>query len=157
MQKVVLVVVIPSQRCVRVSGLSANAVVADRIIRIEPGLWEYTHTLEIPGLLAPTTTPKTECVTDDDAQRNLSDLLAELSTGGNCDINNLKDNLNTAKLDLTCKPEIGSMTISADGQVAVRYGRTKITASATGLISVGEMDMVVNASGEANRIGRCED
>lgn len=139
------------------SGVSAHGVAADRIIRVEPGLWEYTHSLEIPNVLAPITTPKTECITADEAQRNLSDLLSELTTGGNCAVSNLKDNLNTIKLELSCTPDVSGLDIKAGGEVEIRYGRTKITGSASGLISVGDTDMSFDAMGEATRIGRCAD
>ncbi len=136
-------------------SLSAGSLSADRIITVEPGLWEYTHTLEIPGLLDPISSPKTECISPDEAQQSLYDLLRELSDDAGCTVTNLKDNLNTVKFDLACSADFESMSLQANGHLAFRYGRTAITGSATGSISIGEAEMTVNASGAANRIGRC--
>lgn len=137
-------------------GFGTQAAATDRIVRFEPGLWEYTHTLEIPGLLSPTSTPKTECISADDATLNLAELLSELATNGKCEIDNVKDTLNTVELDLACKPEIGTTVVNAGGHVAFRYGRTKITGHATGKISAGASELFVDARGEARRIGRCQ-
>lgn len=137
--------------------LSANSAAADRTIQVEPGLWEYTHTLEIPGLLSPITRPKTECVSAGDARRNLSDLLGGLSGEAGCTISNLKDNLNTVKFDMTCSPNLGSKSLHTDGHLEFRYGRTAISGSATGVISIGGAEIAVNALGYAQRIGRCNE
>lgn len=137
-------------------GLISSPAVADRVISVEHGLWEYTHTLEIPGLLAPITTPKTECISPDDAQQSLSDLLGRLSGDAGCQVSNLKDNLSSVTFDLACNPNLASMSFRSNGQLAFRYGRTRITGNATGSISIGGVEMPVNASGEARRIGRCK-
>ncbi|MEP2503129.1 MAG: DUF3617 family protein [Paracoccaceae bacterium] len=134
----------------------AGAAVAERVITVEPGLWEYTHSLMIPGLLQPSAGPKTECITPKDATRRLSDLLEELSSGGRCSVSNLKDTLSTVKFDLNCNSDIESVSLNSTGHLAFRYGRTKITGSATGLISVNGMEMNVAATGVAQRIGRCK-
>ena len=104
---------------------------AERIITVEPGLWEYTHSLEIPGLLGPVATPKTECIAPEDAQRSLDDLFEELSDGTGCVVSNLKDTLNTVEFDLNCKPALESIVLQSTGHLVFRYGRTKITGLAT--------------------------
>ncbi|MBB5721584.1 hypothetical protein FHS72_001196 [Loktanella ponticola] len=136
--------------------LSASQAAADRVIQVEAGLWEYTHSLEIPGLLAPMANPKTECISATEARRNLSDLLGELSRDAGCTVTNLKDNLNTVKFDLTCDPHLDRVTVGARGNLAFRYGRTAITGSATGVISVGGVEVDVNATAQARRVGRCD-
>ena len=134
----------------------ASTVAAERVITVEPGLWEYTHSLAIPGLLQPLSGPKTECVTPEDALRRLDDLLEELSKGGGCSVSNLKDTLNTVKFDLECRRDIESISLNSVGHLAFRYGRTKITGSATGVISVNGVELNMAATGLAKRVGRCK-
>jgi hypothetical protein len=134
---------------------SANSAMSERVITVEPGLWEYTHSLTIPGLLAPTTAPKTECITPENAQRSLSDLFSELSGDAGCTVSNLKDTLNTVKFDLACKPTIESVSLQSTGHLAFRYSRTKITGDATGMISINGAEMAVAGTGAAHRVGRC--
>lgn len=135
---------------------NAPTAMAERIITVEPGLWEYTHSLEIPGLLGPVATPKTECIAPEDAQRSLDDLFEELSDGTGCAVSNLKDTLNTVEFDLNCKPALESIVLQSTGHLVFRYGRTKITGLATGAISINGAEMTVVASGSARRIGRCK-
>lgn len=137
-------------------SLVSSPVAADRIISVEHGLWEYSHTLEIPGLLAPMTTPKTECISPDEAQQNLSELLGKLSGDSGCQVSNLKDNLSSVTFDLACNPNLANMALQSNGQLAFRYGRTRITGNAKGSISIGGVEMPINASGEARRVGRCK-
>lgn len=129
---------------------------AERVIIVEPGLWEYTHNLTIPGLLVPSASAKTECITPKEAKRSLPDLLGELSDGGGCTVTNLKDTLNTVKFDLSCKSSIESVSLNSVGQLAFRYGRTKITGSAAAMISINGVEMKVSGVGSAKRIGRCK-
>lgn len=138
-------------------NLFAGPVTADRVILVEHGLWEYTHTLEIPGLLDPVAKPQTKCISPDEAQQNLSDLLGELSGEPGCQVSNLKDDLSSVTFDLACNPSLAGMTFQSNGRLAFRYGRTKITGTATGAISIGGVEMPVNASGVARRVGRCKD
>lgn len=138
-------------------SLFAQSASADRVIRVEPGVWEYSHTLTIPGLLAPISTPQTECITADDAERNLSDLLGQLSADAACNITNLKDNLNTVTFDLVCSRTLNGVALEAAGQMSFRYARTSITGSATGEVSIGGVATTINAQGQARKIGRCEE
>jgi hypothetical protein len=134
----------------------ANSVAAERIITVETGLWEYTHSLMIPGLLTPSVTPKTECITPEEAKRSLSDLLGELSHDAGCTVTNLKDTLNTVKFDLSCKPRIESVSLNLNSHLSFKYGRSKITGNATGMISINGAEMSIAATGAAHRIGRCK-
>ena len=134
----------------------ASLAPAERIIVVEPGLWEYTHSLALPGLLDPTAAPKTECITAKEATRSLPDLLEELSDDAGCTVTNLKDTLNTVKFDLNCSRKIESVSLSATGHLAFRYGRTKITGSTNGLISINGVELNVAATGIAQRVGRCK-
>ena len=139
-----------------VLALCANTAAADRVITVEPGQWEYTHTLEIPGLLAPTTTPKSECISPSEAQRNLSDLMAELTADDRCSFSNLKSNLNAVSFDLGCDLDSDPVSLQSIGHLAFRYGRTNITGSASGMITIGGVDIAINATGRARRVGRCQ-
>lgn len=135
---------------------NTNPAAAERVIIVEPGLWEYTHNLTIPGLLTPSASPETECITPKEAERNLTDILGELSDDGGCTVTNLKDTLNTVKFDLSCKSNIESVSLNATGQLSFRYGRTKISGTAAGVISVNGIEMNVSGIGNAKRIGRCK-
>ncbi len=137
-------------------GLVSGPVAADRVISVEHGLWEYTHTLEIPGLLAPMTRPRTECISPDEAQQRLSELLRRLSGDAGCQVSNLKDDLSSVTFDLACNSTLSNMSLQSSGQLAFRYGRTRITGRAQGSVFVGGVEMPVNASGEARRVGRCK-
>ena len=145
-------------RCFLVVSLAfcASSGEAERIITVEPGLWEYTHSLVIPGLLAAPTTPKTECITPKEAKRSLSDLLGELSDDAGCTVTNLKDTLNKVEFDLSCKRSIGIVSLSSSGQLAFNYGRTKITCRAIGIISINGAELNVAATGDAHRVGKCK-
>lgn len=132
-----------------------NSAAADRMISVEHGLWEYTHTLEIPGVLAPMTTPKSECVSPDEARRSLSEMLGQLSDGPGCVVSDLKDDLSSVSFILTCTPELDGVSLEARGQLTFRYGRTSIKGSATGLVSLAGVEMPINATGNARRVGRC--
>lgn len=134
----------------------AHSASAERIITVEPGLWEYTHSLAIPGLLNPTGTPKTECISAEEATQSLSDLLGDLSDDAGCSVMNLKDTLNTVKFDLSCSRKFERVSLSATGHLAFRYGRTRITGRTTGLISLNGVEMNIVATGIAQRIGRCK-
>lgn len=137
-------------------GLSAIASASERVIRVQPGLWEYRHSLSIPGLLEPPEKAMTECIKKEEATRNLSDLLGELSKDGGCSVTNLKDSLNTVKFDLVCEKTLASLSLQSSGHLAFRYGRTKITGVAQGTVSINGVETPVEASGSARRIGRCK-
>jgi len=137
-------------------AVCASPAMADRVIRVEPGLWEYTHTLSIPGLLTPSAKPKTECIKPGDAKRQLSDLLGELSGEAGCTITNLKSSLNMVKFDLSCDRSIEAVSLKSSGHMAFKYGRAKITGSATGTISLNGAEMDIAATGAAHRVGRCK-
>jgi uncharacterized protein DUF3617 len=143
--------------CAALVTAPANA--AGRIIQIEPGLWEYSHNLTIPGILAPSETAKTECISPEDAKLNLSDLLARLAAGdAKCTVTNLKDTLNTVKFDIACRPELESMKITSSGKAAFRYSRTKISGSVSGMMQINQgEDIFLYGEGTAHRIGRCPD
>jgi hypothetical protein len=130
---------------------------ADRIIQIEPGLWEYSHNLTIPGILTPSEAAKTECITPEDAKQNLSELLTKLAAGdAKCTVTDLKDTLNTVKFDLACRPELESMKITSSGKAAFRYSRTKISGSVSGTMQINQgEDIFLFGEGTAHRIGRC--
>lgn len=132
-----------------------SAAAADRIISVEHGLWEYTHTLAIPGVLAPISTPKTECISPEEAQRSLSELLGKLSGGPGCVVNDLKADLSSVRFNLACTPDLDGLSLTSNGQLSFRYGRTSISGSATGTVSLAGVEMAVNATGKARRVGRC--
>ncbi len=136
---------------------TAPTIAADRIIQVEPGLWEYSHNLTIPGILAPSETAKTECITPEDAKQNLSDLLVKLTAGdAKCTVTDLKDTLNTVKFDLACRPELESMKITSSGKAAFKYSRTKISGSVSGMMQINQSkDIFLYGEGSAQRIGRC--
>ncbi len=129
----------------------------DRIIQIEPGLWEYSHNLTIPSILAPSENKKTKCISHKDAKQNLSDLLAKLAAGdAKCTVTNLKDTLNMVKFDLACRPELESMEITSSGKAAFRYSRTKINGSVSGMMQINQgKDIFLFGEGTAHHIGRC--
>ena len=142
--------------CITFLGVMATAASADRVIRVEPGLWEYSHNLSIPGLVPAEKETQSYCVKPDEAERNLSDLLAELSKDGGCTVSNLKDDLSRVSFDLECTPDLNGVSITASGNTNFRYGRTKITGHAVGKVMIGETEVTIDATGEANRVGRCE-
>lgn len=136
-------------------GFGTTAVAQDRIIQVEPGLWQYTHTLAIPGLLSPMSEPKNECISAGEAKIKLSDLMSKMTKDGNCTFSNLKSNLNTIKFDLSCSVEVGGTAMRAVGDIVFKYGRTKIKGTAKGTVSFGENGAIIDASAEAARVGRC--
>ncbi|MEP5760118.1 MAG: DUF3617 family protein [Litoreibacter sp.] len=137
-------------------GLNGTAIAADRVIAVAPGLWEYTHTLEIPGLVVPTSSPKTECISPEEARRKLSDLLDELSGDAGCSVSNLKSTVSTVNFDLSCSPKLESISLQSTGHLSFRYGRTSITGKAAGKVSIGGAEIKVNAQAKARRIGHCK-
>jgi uncharacterized protein DUF3617 len=143
--------------CAAVATLLTTPAHAQRTIIVEPGLWEYSHTLSIPGLLDPSEQRQTRCISSKEARRDLSDLLDELASGdANCTVSKLKDTLNTVKFDLACKPKVGAMEVTANGQAAFRYGRTRITGRTTGTVMLNGVAVPVNGTGQAKRIGMCK-
>jgi hypothetical protein len=136
---------------------AATAVQAERVIEVEPGLWEYSHTLRIPGLSEPMDQAQTECITPEKSKRNLSDLIGELSGGANCAVSNLKDTLNTVEFDLSCTPNLQGLTVTSNGHAEFKYGRTKIIGKASGMVSFNGAELPILANGSAYRIGKCPD
>jgi hypothetical protein len=137
--------------------LTTTSAQAERIIEVEPGLWEYSHTLTIPGLTAPMDQAQTECITPKEAKRSLSDLIGELSGGANCAISNLKDTLNTVEFDVSCTPDLQGITITSHGHAEFKYGRTNIIGKASGTMSLNGAELPILANGSAHRIGKCTD
>ncbi len=137
--------------------LIANPANADRIIQVEPGLWEYSHNLIIPGILTPSDKPQTHCITSKDAKQNLSQLFRKLAVGNaKCTIKKLKDTLNTVKFDLSCHPDIDGLKITSSGKAAFRYGRTKISGTVSGKMKINQgAPIFLDGTGTARRIGRC--
>ena len=129
--------------------LTAPAAAADRVIQVEPGLWEYSHSLAIPGVLTPSDKQQTHCISPKDAKQNLSDLsdlLRKLATGeAKCTVTDLKDTLNTVKFDLVCRPELEGLKITSSGKAAFRYGRTNINGTVSG-IKFGSGDSVAKGA-----------
>lgn len=130
---------------------------ADRIIQVEPGLWKYTHSLTIPGILTAPDKAQTHCISPKDAKQNLSELLRKLATGGaKCTVSDLKDTLNTVKFDLACRPDIEGLKITSSGKASFRYGRTKISGTVSGMMQINQGEPIfLNGTGTAQRIGRC--
>ena len=130
---------------------------AERIIQVEPGLWEYGYDLEIPGLPIPSGAPKTECISPKEAKQKLSGLLTKLATGdAQCTVRDMKDTLNTLKFNVACHPEINGIKFSAIGKTAFRYGRTNITGNVSGMVVINQGDPIeVVGQGHARRIGKC--
>jgi hypothetical protein len=137
--------------------LVTTAAYAERIIEVEPGLWEYSHTLMIPGLSSPMDQAQTECITPEKSKRSLSDLIGELSGGANCAVSNLKDTLNTVEFDLSCTPDLQGMTVTSNGRAEFTYGRTNIIGKASGMVSFNGAELPILANGSAHRIGKCPD
>jgi hypothetical protein len=137
--------------------LTAPAAAADRVIQVEPGLWEYSHSLAITGILTPPDKQQTHCISPKDAKQNLSDLLHKLATGdAKCTVTDLKDTLNTVKFDLVCHPELEGLKITSSGKAAFRYSRTKISGTVFGMLQINQgEDIFLNGQGNARRIGRC--
>ncbi|MFD1158160.1 DUF3617 domain-containing protein [Roseovarius aestuarii] len=130
--------------------------IAERTISVKPGLWEYTHSLEIPGLVSPLEKPKTECINAEESERNLSDLLGKLSKDAGCTVTNLKSSLSTVNFDLVCTRDVASASLQSTGHLAFRYGREEITGTADGTISLNGVELPVQATGMARHIGRCK-
>ncbi len=139
------------------SLLAAPAHAEDRIIQVEPGIWEYSHSLAIPGILTPPENAQTECITPEDAKQSLSDLLSKLATGdAKCTVTDLKDTLNTVKFDVACRPELEGLKITSSGKAAFKYSRTNITGTVSGMMQINQgKDIFLNGQGKAHRIGRC--
>jgi len=137
--------------------LTAPAVAADRVIQVEPGLWEYSHSLAIPGILAPPDKQQTHCISPKDAKQNLSALIRKLATGdAKCTVTDMKDTLNTVNFDLACRPELEGLNITSSGKAAFRYGRTNITGTVSGMMQINQGEPIfLNGEGNAHRIGRC--
>lgn len=136
--------------------LLTQPAVADRIIQVEPGLWEYSHNLVIPGLPIPSGTKRTECISPKEARHSLSDLLGEFSGDAGCTVSNLKDTLNTVEFDLACRPEINGVKITSTGKAAFKYSRTKISGNVSGMMHInGGEPIFVVGDGTAHRIGLC--
>jgi len=137
--------------------LTAPAAAADRIIQVEPGLWEYSHNLSIPGILAPPDKQQTHCIAPKDAKQNLSDLLRKLATGdAKCTVTDMTDTLNTVKFNLACRPELEGLKITSSGKAAFRYGRISIDGTVSGMMQISKGEPIfLNAKGTARRIGRC--
>ncbi len=130
---------------------------AERIIQVEPGLWEYSYDLETPGLPIPSGAPKTECISPKEAKQKLSDLLAKLATGdAQCTVRDMKDTLNTLKFNVACHPKINGIKFSSIGQAAFRYGRSNITGNVSGTVVINEGEPIeVVGKGHARRVGKC--
>jgi len=130
---------------------------AERIIQVEPGLWEYSYDLEIPGLPIPSGDPKIECISPKEAKQKLSDLLVKLTTGDTqCTVTDMKDTLNTLKFNVACRPEINGIKFSSSGKAAFRYGRTNITGDVSGVVHINEGEPIyVVGQGKAHRLGKC--
>lgn len=133
------------------------AAMAERIIQVEPGLWEYSYDLEIPGFPIPSGAPKTACISPKEAKQKLSSLLTKLATGdAQCTVRDMKDTLNTLKFNVACHPEINGVKFSSIGKAAFRYGRTNITGNVSGTVVINEGEPTeVAGQGHARRVGKC--
>ena len=139
------------------SGTCSSLAYAERIISVKPGLWEYTHNLDIPGLVTPLSKPRSECVSQKEAEQDLADLLGELSSSAGCEITNLKSSLNTVGFSLICKRDIANISLHSSGNMNFRYSREKITGIADGIVSLNGVSIPVQATAMAHHIGRCKD
>jgi hypothetical protein len=130
---------------------------AERIIQVEPGLWEYSYDLVIPGLPIPSGAPKTECISPKEAKQKLSNLITKLATGdAQCTVRDMKDTLNTLKFNVACHPEINGIKFSSIGKASFRYGRTNITGNVSGMVVINEGEPIeVVGQGHARRVGKC--
>jgi hypothetical protein len=139
--------------------MAMPAIAAERIITVEPGLWEYSHNLTIPGLLAPFGQPQNECISPEEAQRKLSELLSELAMGdAKCTVSDLKDTLNTVKFNIACRPELEGLKITSSGKAAFKYSRTNISGNVSGMININDGEPIfVVGEGRAHRVGRCQE
>ena len=137
--------------------LSPMPATAERIIQLEPGLWEYSYDLEIPGLPIPSGSAKTKCISAKEAKQNLADLLAKLAINNTqCTVTDMNDTLSTLKFHIICRPQINGIDFTASGNAAFRYGRTKITGSVSAMVLIkGGEPIYVVGQGQAHRVGRC--
>lgn len=130
--------------CLIFFSISAQA--ADH--KINPGKWEFTHTLTIPGMPGPEVETSVECISPEEAA---ADPLAEFAEGG-CTV--LSQKVMADRLDFTLECEQEGLTTTGQGSLKLMgdttEGRLQVVLPTPG----AKMEMVTEWTGR--RLGSCE-
>jgi len=125
--------------------LSAASLAAPAVVRAEehlqPGLWQVTATVDLPGLASPGPTTQTECVSQADAE---ADGLPTLEKGG-CRVTDLKRSGSKVTWNLDCGP-VGK------GQGEIVY---RSSTEYEGWMKLETAGTVVRTTLHAKRVGGC--
>ncbi len=131
--------------------------VLDAIIKLKPGKWNNTQSIEINGVEIPASTlSKSHCVTASEAHLTVKEysekMMQGLGTDSQCDISNLRKNVGQVSFNLTCFPEEG---LRSSMGVTYNYNHTQVTILANGTMEGGGRSVPIKVTALTKFTGDC--
>ncbi len=119
---------------------------------LQPGNYEMTTTVTVPGMPQPQTASQTQCMKPDEAKDPAGHLLSEMSQDGNCKLGNHQQDGNHLVADFACTMQ-GQKT---EGHLDMTFAETTMDGTITMKIDMGAQGtQSVTTTIKAVRKGDC--